>query len=80
VEEANVQRLKKSLDYLQSKQREVERCYENDTRSLESMIKYLKKDMVEQFKLLNYDESLKLEITNTRGFINIVENIIKNNS
>lgn len=80
MEEANVQRLKKSLDYLQSKQREVERCYENDTRSLESMIKYLKKDMVEQFKLLNYDESLKLEITNTRGFINIVENIIKNNS
>ncbi len=71
-----MQRLNKTLDYLKSKQRELERNFENDTRSIESMINYLKKDMIEQFRLVAYDESIK-EVKSTKTFINRVQNIIK---
>jgi nitrogen-specific signal transduction histidine kinase len=80
LEKVSVQRLKKTLDYLLSKQRELEKNHETDTRSLESMIKYLKKDMVEQFKLVTYDGSIQQEIKDTETFISRVQNIIENNS
>lgn len=74
-----IHRLKKSLQYLESKQRELKKQPENDTRSIESIIKYLKKDMVHQFKLTDYDLSIKQEIKNTDTFITQVKNIIENN-
>jgi len=80
VEKINVLRLKKTLAYLESKQRELKRNHENDTRSIESMIKYLKKDMLEQFKLSNYDIYIKGEIHNTEIFIQSVQSIIDSNS
>lgn len=81
MEKLNVQRLKRTLDYLESKQRELKNQKDSDTRSLESMIKYLKKDMMEQFKLSDHVLlSMKQEIKNTETFIVIVQNIIDANS
>jgi hypothetical protein len=80
VDKINVQRLKKTLTYLESKQRELKRQNESDTRSIESMIKYLKKDMLEQFKLTDYDVYIKGEINNTETFIQSVKSIIDSNS
>ena len=80
MEKANVQRLKKTLDYLQSKQRELKRQHENDTRSIDSIIKYLKKDMIERFKLADYSMSIKQEIKDTEAFIGSVQRIIDVNS
>ncbi|MBE8725781.1 hypothetical protein [Flavobacterium hungaricum] len=76
----NVQRLKETLNYLQSKQRELKRQQETDTRSLESMIKYLKKDMMEQYHLSEHHVSIKQEIKDTEAFIENVKNIIETNS
>ncbi|WP_317168318.1 hypothetical protein, partial [Flavobacterium bizetiae] len=80
VDKINVLRLKRTLSYLESKQRELKRQNKNDTRSLESMIKYLKKDMLEQFKLTDYDVYIKGEINNTETFIQSVKSIIDTNS
>jgi hypothetical protein len=80
VEKTNLQRLKKTLDYLQSKQRELERQHLNDTRSIESMIKYLKKDMIDRFRLNDYNISIKQEIKDTKVFIGSVQKIIDINS
>ncbi|MBF4483567.1 hypothetical protein [Flavobacterium sp. CSZ] len=80
MDNINVLRLKRTLAYLESKQRELKRQNENDTRSLESMIKYLKKDMLEQFKLTEYDIYIKGEIHNTETFIHSVKSIIDTNS
>lgn len=79
MEKLNVQRLKKSLDYLQSKQRELERQNETDTRPLESLIKYLKKDMIDQYKLTEYDLYIKQDVKNTEDFISSVQKIIDDN-
>ncbi|WP_394774800.1 hypothetical protein [Flavobacterium sp.] len=79
MDNINVQRLNKTLAYLKSKQRELKKT-QTDTRSLESMIKYLKKDMLEQFKLHNYDIYIKDEISNTETFIQSVQSIIDSNS
>lgn len=76
MEKVNVQRLKKTLDYLQSKQRELKRQHGNDTRSIESMVKYLKKDMIDRYKLTDYDVSIKQEVKNTEAFISSVQKII----
>ncbi len=76
----NVQRLKETLDYLQSKQRELKRQGENDNRSIESMIKYLKKDMMDQYNLTDHHLSIKQEIKDTETFIQNVKNIIEINS
>lgn len=76
MEKVNVQRLKKTLDYLQSKQRELKRQHGNDTRSIESMVKYLKKDMIDRYKLTDYDLLIKQEVKNTEAFINSVQKII----
>lgn len=80
MEKVNIQRLKKTLDYLQSKQRELKRHHGTDTRSIESMIKYLKKDMIEHYRLTDYDLSIKQEIKNTEAFIRSVQKIIEVNS
>ena len=80
MDKINVLRLKRTLSYLESKQRELKRQNENDTRSLESMIKYLKKDMLEQFKLTDYDVYIKGEINNTETFIQSVKSSIDTNS
>ncbi|CAA9195604.1 hypothetical protein FLA105534_00724 [Flavobacterium bizetiae] len=80
MDKINVLRLKRTLSYLESKQRELKRQNKNDTRSLESMIKYLKKDMLEQFKLTDYDVYIKGEINNTETFIQSVKSIIDTNS
>nr|WP_294779705.1 hypothetical protein [uncultured Flavobacterium sp.] len=76
----NVQRLKETLDYLQSKHRELSKQGENDTRSIESMIKYLKKDMIDQYNLSDHHLSIKKEIKDTDAFIKNVESIIEINS
>ncbi|WP_289665277.1 hypothetical protein [Flavobacterium panacagri] len=76
----NVQRLKETLDYLQSKQRELNRQGENDSRSIESMIKYLKKDMLDQYNLEDHHLSIKQEIKDTETFIKNVKSIIEINS
>jgi len=78
LERINIERLKKALHYLESKQRELKRQDEKDIRSFESVIKYLKKEMIEQFRLLDYDLSIKEEIKNTEVFISTVKNIIDN--
>ena len=77
LEKLEHHRLKKSLQYLESKQRELKRQQENDTRSVESIIKYLKKDMIQQFKLMDYDPLIKQEIKNTELFIAHVKYIIE---
>ncbi len=79
MDNINLLRLKRTLAYLESKQRELKRQNENDTRSLESMIKYLKKDMLERFKLTEYDVYIKGEIHNTETFIQSVKSIIDSN-
>jgi prefoldin subunit 5 len=80
VEKINIQTLKESLNYLESKQRQLNRLHETDSRSLESIIKYTKKDMIERFNLLDFDSYIKQEIENTDTFISIVKNIIETNS
>lgn len=80
MDKINVLRLKKTVAYLESKQRELKRNKDSDTRSIESMIKYLKKDMLEQFKLTDYDVYIKGEINNTETFIQSVKSIIDSNS
>ncbi|MCD0471886.1 hypothetical protein [Flavobacterium sp. JAS] len=80
MEKIHIQRLKRSLQYLESKQRDLKRQQDNDTRSLDSIIKYLKKDIIEQFKLSDYDLSIKHEIKNTETFISSVQKIIETNS
>ena len=80
MEKLNVQRLKETLKYLESKQRELKKRHESDTRSIESMIKYLKKDMLDQFKLSDHHVSIKQEIKNTEVFIESVKTIIETNS
>lgn len=79
MDKLNFQRLKKTLNYLESKQRELKKYHENDTRSLESIIKFLKKDMVEQYKLSEYDLYIKQEVKDTETFIKSVKDIIENN-
>jgi hypothetical protein len=79
VDKLNLQRLKKTLNYLESKQRELKKYHENDTRSLESIIKFLKKDMVEQYKLSEYDLYIKQEVKDTETFIKSVKDIIESN-
>lgn len=79
MDKLNLQRLKKTLNYLESKQRELKRQNEKDTRSIESMIKFLKKDMIEQYKLSDYDLYIKQEVKDTETFIKSVKNIIENN-
>ena len=76
----DVQKLKETLKYLESKQRELKRQNQNDNRSLESMIKYLKKDMMEQHALADHHQLIKQEIKDTETFIENVKNIIKINS
>lgn len=80
MDRLSIQRLKKTLSYLESKQRELKRQNNMDTRSIESMIKYLKKDMLEQFNLTNYDIYIKEEAKNTEIFIKSVKNIIDEHS
>lgn len=80
MDKLNLQRLKKTLNYLESKHRELRRQQENDTRSLESMIKYVKKDMIEQFKLSEYDLYIAKEAKDTETFIKSVKEIIVHNS
>ncbi|MBF4491266.1 hypothetical protein IRZ83_01795 [Flavobacterium sp. JLP] len=80
MEKVHIERLKKTLEYLESKQRELRRETEKDTRSIESMIKFLKKDMIEQFKLFEYNLYIKQEIKNTDNFISSVRDIIDEQS
>lgn len=80
MEKLDIQRLQMTLIYLESKQRELKRQNETDTRSIESMIKYLKKDMIDQYKLVEYHITIKEEILNTDTFITSVQNIIEANN
>lgn len=80
MEKLDIQRLKSSLQYLKSKQRELKKHPENDNRSLESIIKYLKKDMIDQFNLTKYDLYIKQDLKNTETFIDSVRKIIETNS
>ncbi|MBB4799995.1 hypothetical protein HNP37_000034 [Flavobacterium nitrogenifigens] len=75
----NVQKLKETLKYLESKDRELKNQGQNDTRSLESMIKYLKKDMIEQYNLDDHHVTIKQEIKDTQTFIENVKRIISVN-
>lgn len=77
MEKPEIQRLKKSLQYLESKQRELKKQQNNDTRSIESIIKYLKKDMIEQFNLTDYDSLIKQQIKDTDVFIIHVKYMIE---
>ena len=77
MESLEIQRLKKSLQYLESKQRELKKQEENDTRSIESIIKYLKKDMIQQFNLADYDPLIKQQLKNTDVFSVHVRYIIE---
>lgn len=72
----NVQKLKETLKYLESKQRELKKQDLSDTRSVDSMIKYLKKDMIEQYNLEDHHISIKQEIKDTQIFIENVKSII----
>ncbi|WDF64343.1 hypothetical protein [Flavobacterium sp. KACC 22763] len=76
----NVQMLAETLKYLESKQRELKRQDQKDTRSLDSIIKYLKKDMMEQHNLSDHYQLIKQEIKDTETFIESVKNIIEINS
>jgi len=80
LEKLNIQRLKSSLQYLESKQRELKSNPESQNRSIESIIKYLKKDIIEQFKLANYDIYINQEVKNTELFIDSIQKIIESNS
>lgn len=81
MEELQVHRLKEALGYLKSKQRELKKKEtENDTRSIESLIKYLKKDMVDQFDLTKYDLYIKQDVNDTETFISSVQHITDSHS
>ncbi|CAM3610669.1 hypothetical protein [Flavobacterium chungbukense] len=75
----NVQKLKETLNYLEAKQRELKRQSHTDTRSLESMIKYLKKDMIDRYNLADHHLTIKQEIKDTEAFIEHVNSIIEVN-
>lgn len=79
MEKLNIERLKQTLNYLESKQRELERQGQNDTRSIDSIIKYIKKEMLNDFNLSDYDASIKYQLKDTESFILIVKNIINKN-
>ncbi len=79
MEQLHIQRLKKSLQYLESKRRELKKQEGNDTRTIESIIKYLKKDMIHQFKLTDYNLYIKQDIKDTEAFIISVKEIIESN-
>ncbi|TDX14336.1 hypothetical protein [Flavobacterium sp. S87F.05.LMB.W.Kidney.N] len=76
----NVQRLNETLKYLESKHRELKKANQNDTRSLDSVIKYMKKDMIEQYNLSDHHSTIKQEIKDTEAFIENVKEIIEINS
>ncbi|MBP4136818.1 hypothetical protein J3495_01855 [Flavobacterium sp. P7388] len=80
MEKLNIQRLSQTLNYLESKQRELERQMQNDTRSIDSMIRYIKRDMLNEFQLSDFDASIKHQLKNTENFILIVQNIIEENT
>ncbi|MDX6182717.1 hypothetical protein SGQ44_10065 [Flavobacterium sp. Fl-77] len=72
--------MSQTLNYLESKQRELERQMQNDTRSIDSMIRYIKRDMLNEFQLSDFDASIKHQLKNTENFILIVQNIIEENT
>lgn len=76
MDAVNIQRLQKTLDFLESKQREFKKEDTNNARSIGSFIKYFKKDIVEQFQLIAYDASIKEELNNTESFIRRIQKII----
>lgn len=80
MENSEIQKLKRTLEYLESKQRELKKYNETeDSRSIESIIKYLKKEMLDQFNLVLYDEYIKEDIRDTDIFIRRVQHILERN-
>lgn len=80
MENSEIQKLKRTLEYLESKQRELKKYNETeDSRSIESIIKYLKKEMLDQFNLVLYDEYIKEDIRDTDIFIRRVRHILERN-
>lgn len=80
MENSEIQKLKRTLEYLESKQRELKKYNETeDSRSIESIIKYFKKEMLDQFNLVLYDEYIKEDIRDTDIFIRRVRHILERN-
>ena len=80
MENSEIQKLKRTLEYLESKQRELKKYNETeDSRSIESIIKYLKKEMLDHFNLALYDEYIKEDIRDTDIFIRRVRHILERN-
>lgn len=78
MDNSEIQKLKATLEYLKSKQRELKRQHEtDDTRSIESIIKYLKRDMMKYYNLENYYQYTKDDIRNTDVFIRTLQDILK---
>ncbi|WP_236025378.1 hypothetical protein [Flavobacterium geliluteum] len=44
------------------------------------MIRYIKRDMLNEFQLSDFDASIKHQLKNTENFILIVQNIIEENT
>jgi len=80
MENSEIQKLKRTLEYLESKQRELKKYNETeDSRSIESIIKYKKKEMLDHFNLALYDEYIKEDIRDTDIFIRRVRHILERN-
>ena len=79
MDKVDFQKLQDSLRFLESKQRDLKRYnqVDQDVRSFESLIGYLKRDMILVFNLDRYDAEITEKINNTDFFIENVQRTIK---
>ncbi|KUJ59079.1 hypothetical protein AR687_25020 [Flavobacteriaceae bacterium CRH] len=79
MDKVDFQKLQDSLRFLESKQRDLKRYkqVDQDVRSFESLIRYLKRDMILVFNLDRYDAEITEKINNTDFFIENVQRTIK---
>lgn len=79
MDNKDFQKLQDSLHFLESKQRDLKRYNQvnADARAFESLIGYLKRDMILVFNLAAYDAEIMQRLKNTDVFIENVKSIIK---
>lgn len=77
MDKKDFQKLQDSLRFLESRQRELKRDDKADTRAFDSLIRYLKKDMIFVFNLAAYDAEIIAKSSNTDVFIEKVKRIIQ---
>ncbi|UUF12421.1 MULTISPECIES: hypothetical protein [Flavobacterium] len=79
MDKKDLQKLQDSLRFLESKQRDLKRYKRRDAdvRAFDSLIRYLKRDMIIVFHLAAYDVEIIEKSKDTDVFIENVQSIIK---